>query len=59
MVTEIRINGTFITGSTIDDLEEAKKSSLSLLKERLSRASLLETSDVFQFIIDSVDVEKL
>jgi len=59
MVMEIRIRGTFITGTTVDDPEEAKQKSLELLKGRLKQASLLETSDLFLFVVDSVEAEKI
>ncbi len=59
MVAEIRIRGVFITGSTMDDLEEAERVTLELLKRELERAGLLETSDLFQFVVESVEAEKI
>jgi len=59
VVTEIRIKGTFITGSTVDDLEEAKGLSFDLLRERLKKVDLYESNDIFQFSLDSIEAEKI
>ncbi len=53
------IKGRFITGTSQDDEGKAKESVLNLLKEKLASVSCLEIDDIFQFRIDSVEMEKL
>lgn len=56
---QVVIKGRFMTGTTQDDEEKAKETTVKLLKEKLASASCLEIDDIFQFRIDSVETEEL
>ncbi|MDO9334189.1 MAG: hypothetical protein Q7T57_06690 [Dehalococcoidales bacterium] len=56
---EITIKGKFVTGTTIEDEEQAKEATLNLLKKMLKEASLLGPSQVFEFYVESVEAGPL
>ena len=59
MISEVTIRGKFMTGTTIDDEEKAKQVTKDLLLSKLKEASCLEPTDVFQFQLESIKVDRL
>lgn len=60
-VWEIVIKGKFITGTTIDDEEEAKKKCEELLLERLEMGGVSDEKGrgLFQWVPESTEAERL
>ena len=56
---EVKITGTFLTGTTFSTEEEAKEATVSLLKKHLKEAHLLDDNGIFSFTVQEVSVEKL
>ena len=56
---EIIIKGAFMTGTTIDDEEEAKSYGEKLLLELLEKAKCCGINGLFSFNVESVSAEKL
>lgn len=56
---EIVIKGRFITGTTVDDEEQAKEIVRDLLRDKLRQAGCLERDQVFEFIEESIEAEPL
>lgn len=60
-VWEIVIKGKFVTGTTIDDEEAAKKECEKLLLQRLEAGGVSDSHShgLFQWVQKSVEAEKL
>jgi len=56
---EVIIKGKFITGTTVDEEEKAKKVVRDLLRDKLRHASCLERDQVFEFVEESIEVSPL
>ena len=59
MVLEIKIKGTFTTGTTIDDPEVAKEVLQKELRKRLKEVNCSDICDIFRFEVDEVKAEKI
>ena len=55
----VTIKGKFITGTTVDDKEQAKKVVRDLLRDKLRQASCLERDQVFEFVEETIEVTPL
>ncbi|MBA7670697.1 hypothetical protein ES703_78843 [subsurface metagenome] len=60
-VWEIAIKGKFVTGTTIDDEEDAKRVCKKLLEMKMAEAGFVGEKDhgLFQWIPESVEAERL
>ena len=60
-VWEIVIKGKFMTGTTIDDKEQAKETCKKLLEDRMAEAGIADEGahGLFQWIPESVEAERL
>ncbi len=56
---EVVIKGKFITGIIMDNEEEAKVHCKELLETLLDKARCLKADGLFQFILESVEAERL
>lgn len=56
---EIVIKGKFITGTTQDDEETAKKQCKDLLLDKLEKAGVVGKDGLFEFQVLSVEAERL
>jgi len=56
---EVIIKGKFITGTTVDNEENAKKVVRDLLRDKLRQANCLERDQVFEFVEESIEVNPL
>lgn len=56
---EIVIKGKFITGTTADAEETAKKQCEDLLLDKLQRAGISGKDGLFEFRVESVEAERL
>ncbi|GAH53384.1 unnamed protein product [marine sediment metagenome] len=58
---EIVIKGKFVTGTTIDDEEQAKRLCKKLLEDKLADAGIEDEKvhGLFQWIPESVEAERL
>lgn len=60
MIQEVRINVTFVTGTTQEDPEQAKKVCLKLLRDLLKKAFCCEGSEgLFAMKINSIESEDI
>jgi len=59
MISEVTICGKFMTGTTIDDEEKATQVTKALLLSKLKEASCLKPTDLFQFQLESIKVDRL
>lgn len=55
----VTIKGKFITGTTVDDEEQAKRVVRDLLREKLRQADCLEREQVFEFVEETIEVTPL
>lgn len=53
---EVIIKGKFITGTTVDEEEKAKKVVRDLLRDKLRHADCLERDQAFEFVEESIEV---
>ncbi|MBA7674937.1 hypothetical protein ES703_83165 [subsurface metagenome] len=60
-VWEIVIKGKFVTGTTIDDEEQAKETCKKLLEDKMAEAGIADEKahGLFQWIQESVEAERL
>lgn len=56
---EVRITGTFSTGTTILDQKQAEDRLKELLIKKLKEANIYDASGLWQFTIEKVESEKL
>lgn len=56
---EIVIKGKFITGTTVDDEEKAKKVCKDLLLDNLERAGVAGKDGIFDFRVEAIEAERL
>lgn len=55
----VTIKGKFITGTTVDDEEQAKRVVRDLLRDKLRHAGCLEREQVFEFVEETIEVTPL
>jgi len=60
-VWEIVIKGKFVTGTTVDDEEQAKETCKKLLEDKMAEAGIADENHglLFQWIPESVEAERL
>lgn len=56
---EIVIKGKFITGTTVDDEEKAKKVCKDLLLDKLEGAGVAGKDGIFDFRVEAIEAERL
>jgi len=58
---EIVIKGKFVTGTTVDDEEQAKETCKKILEDKLAEAGIADekVNGLFQWIPESVEAKRL
>jgi len=56
---EVVIKGKFITGTTVDDVEKAKKVCKDLLLDKLETAGVAGKDGIFDFKVEAIEAERL